>query len=135
MKKLIFFCFIVLLLFCPTSNSFSREPVRVDLLYMNHGPLQPTLRELDNLFVGYGNRIAVFRHDFESEEGERFMAQKGLRRHVPLVIWIDGNSTLEVNGNEVTFTGFPTGSGPLYFQGKWSIEILKEALDQITGRN
>lgn len=135
MKRLILLSFMVLFLFSTPFSAFPEEPIRIDVLYMNHGPLRPTLRELEKLFTAYGDEIAVYRYDFYSEEGERFMAQKGLRRHVPLVIWIDGKSTLEVNGNPVTFTGFPTGAGPLSFQGKWNIEILKQALDQVTGRN
>ena len=74
-------------------------------------------------------------YDFNSEEGERFKAEKGIKEHVPLVLWIDGKSTLMVNGTPVTFRGFPTGSGPAFFQGKWNMEVLKEAIDQIANKN
>jgi hypothetical protein len=93
------------------------------------------LRELEKLFTGYGDRIAVYRHDFYSEEGERFKAEKGIKGHAPLVLWIDGKSILEVNGTPVQFRGFPTGSGPAFFQGKWDMAVLKEALDKITHKN
>ena len=135
MKKLMISCFIVLSLFGILSNSFSKEPTKIDVLYMNHGPMRPTLRNLENLFNGYGEKIAVFRYDFESEEGERFKAQKGIQGHIPLVIWIEGKSTVKVNGKPVTFSGFPSGSGPSSFQGKWNIEDLKMALDQATSEN
>jgi hypothetical protein len=65
-------------------------------------------------------------------EGEKFMAQKGVCEHIPLVIWIDDSPVFKKGGKEITFAGFPTGSGPSFFQGKWTIEDLKNALDQAT---
>lgn len=135
MKRLILLFFMVLFLFGTPFSAFPKEPVRIDVLYMNHGPLRPTLRELEKLFTGYGDRIAVYWYDFYSEEGERFKAEKGIREHLPLVIWIDGKSTLKVNGTPVTFSGFPTGSGPSFFQGKWKVKDLKMALDYATNQN
>lgn len=134
MKRLIVLCFTALFLFSTPLSVFPKEPVRIEVLYMNHGPLRPTLRELEKLFTGYGDRIAVYRYDFYSEEGERFKAEKGIKGHVPLILWIDGKSTLKVNGTPVQFRGFPTGSGPAFFQGKWNMDVLKEALDQITNK-
>ena len=46
MKKSMFLFFVSLLLFCVPLSVFSMQPVRIDVLYMNHGPLRPTLREL-----------------------------------------------------------------------------------------
>lgn len=136
MKKTIVFCFITLFFLGFSANAFSGEiaqRIRVDVLYMDHGPMQPTLRDLRGLFPNYGDRIALFWHDFESEEGARFKSKMGIRRHVPLVIWIDGKSTLPVNGRPVTFSGFPTGAGPSFFQGKWKMADLKTALDGLIG--
>ena len=135
MKKLILSCLMVLSLLGMPSNSSSKEPIRIDVLYMNHGPMRPTLRNLEDLFSRYGDKIAVFRYDFESEEGENFKAQKGIREHIPLVIWIDGKSTVQVNGKQVTLSGFPSGSGPSFFQGKWEIRELEMALNQATSDN
>jgi hypothetical protein len=98
-------------------------PVEVDVLYMNHGPLQPTLDKLKGLIAGYGEKIAPRWHDFESKEGEQFMAAKSIRQHVPLMIWINGKEAV---------SGFPSGSGPQMFQGKWTMEALAKALDQAT---
>jgi len=62
------------------------------------------------------------------------MAKKGVTQHVPLVIWLDDKMALPVNGKEVKFVGFPTGSGPAFFQGKWTMNDLQSALDQLTGK-
>ncbi len=132
MKKMILSCLITLTLFCIPLTALPNPGVPVEILYMSHGPLMPTLKDIRNLCNRYGNKITVAWYDFETPEGEKFMARKGVRQHVPLVIWIDGKSTVTVNKKEIQFIGFPTGSGPAFFQGKWTIDDLHRALDQAT---
>jgi hypothetical protein len=134
MKRLILSCFIILGLFSIPFTLFAAKEVKVEVLYMNHGPLLPSLEEIKGVFLKYGNKINVSWYDFESKEGEQFMAKKGITQHIPLVIWIDGKSAVPVNGKEIKFVGFPTGSGPTFFQGKWTMEDLRQALNQITNR-
>jgi hypothetical protein len=123
----------MVLLFIPLT-AHAAKAVQVEILYMNHGPLQSSIKQIKEVVSQYGSGIAVSWYDFESKEGEAFMARKGIRQHVPLVIWIDGKSAVSLGGNEVKFVGFPTGSGPLPFQGKWTMEDLRTALDQVTGK-
>jgi hypothetical protein len=134
MRKIILFCLVILTLFSAPFTVFAAKEVKVEVLYMNHGPLQSSLEQIKNVFSEYGNKISVFWHDFESKEGEQFMAKKGVTQHVPLVIWLDGKSALPVNGKEIKFVGFPTGSGPAFFQGKWTMDDLRQALNQITNK-
>ena len=109
--------------------------VKVEVLYMNHGPLQPTLEQIKQIFSLYGDKIDATWYDFESKEGEQFMGKKGITQHTPLVIWINGKSALPLDGKEIRFVGFPTGAGPAFFQGKWTMENLRQALYQATGKN
>jgi hypothetical protein len=132
MKKIIALCFVVLVLFSIPFTLFAAKEVKVEVLYMNHGPLLPSLEQIKQVFSKYGNKITVSWYDFESKEGEQFMAKKGVTQHVPLVIWMDGKFTILVNGKEIKFVGFPTGSGPAFFQGKWTMDDLRQALNQIT---
>ena len=136
MKKLILSCvavaILVLLSFPITGRSAS--PVMVDILYMNHGPLRPTVEQIRKVLSGYGDKISSSWYDFESKEGERFMAQKGLKQHIPLVIWVNGKPAVSVEGKDVQLMGFPSGSGPAAFQGKWTMEDLRKALDQLTDK-
>jgi hypothetical protein len=134
MKKMVLSCFIVLILFSIPFPLFAAKEVKVEVLYMNHGPLLPSLEQIKEVFSRYGNKINVSWYDFESKEGEQFMAKKGVTQHVPLVIWIDGKFAISINGKEVKFVGFPTGSGPAFFQGKWTMEDLRKALDQVTNK-
>ena len=112
----------------------SASPVMVDILYMNHGPLRPTVEQIRKVLSGYGDKISSSWYDFESKEGERFMAQKGLKQHIPLVIWVNGKPAVSVEGKDVQLMGFPSGSGPAAFQGKWTMEDLRKALDQLTDK-
>jgi hypothetical protein len=55
-----------------------------------------------------------------------------------LKLWytaINGRSELMNNGRTIKFEGFPTGSGPSFFQGKWKLEDLAGVLDQVAGSN
>ena len=135
MKKFYFFYIFVALLFFGPTVSFSQETVKIDVLYMNHGPMKPILREIRALFPKYGDKLAVSWHDFESEEGVRFKSKMGITQHTPLVIWVDGRSELMSNGRSIKFEGFPTGSGPAFFQGKWTLEDLAGILDVKTMKN
>ncbi len=134
MKKTILSCLVVLTLFAIPFTVHAANEVKVEVLYMNHGPLQDSLEQIKKVFSQYGSKITVSWYDFESKEGEQFMAKKGITQHVPLVIWLDGKSAVPVNGKEVKFVGFPTGSGPAFFQGKWTMDDLRTALNQMTNK-
>jgi hypothetical protein len=133
MKKTVI-SLLVLVYLCVGMSAYAATPIKVDVLYMNHGPLQDTLSKMKTVFSGYGDKVSVSWHDFDSQEGERFMASKGIKQHIPLAIWIDGTSKAMVGAKEMTFAGFPTGSGPAFFQGKWTLDDLKTALNQATGK-
>jgi len=112
----------------------SASPVTVEILYMNHGPLRPTVEQIKQILLGYKEKVSSSWYDFESKEGEKFMTQKGLKQHIPLVIWVNGKPAVSVEGKDVQLMGFPSGSGPAAFQGKWTMEDLRKALDQLTDK-
>jgi hypothetical protein len=132
MKKTAITFLIILAVFSLSLSLYAAKPIKVEVLYMNHGPLQSTLRQIKNIFSRYGDKLTVSWFDFETREGEQFMAKKGIRQHIPLVIWIEDSPVFKMGGKEIKFVGFPTGSGPAFFQGKWTLDDLKAALDQST---
>jgi hypothetical protein len=137
MKKILFGFLLLILVSCfssacAVSAAHAAKPARVDVLYMNHGPLMDTLDKMKSVFSSYGDRINVSWYEFFSKQGEDFKAEKGINQHVPLVIWIDGNEVVKLGQKQVKFEGFPTGAGPAFFQGKWTIDDLRAALDQVT---
>jgi TRAP-type mannitol/chloroaromatic compound transport system permease small subunit len=134
MRKVIALCFVAIVMLSIPFTLFAAKEVKVEVLYMNHGPLQSSLEQIKQVFSMYSNKINVSWYDFETKEGEQFMAKKGINQHIPLIIWLDGKFAIPVNGKEIKFIGFPTGSGPAFFQGKWTMEDLRQALNQITNK-
>jgi len=134
MKKAVL-CLSVFVFLCFGLNAHAvAKPTKVEVLYMNHGPLEETVDQIKGVLSKYGEKVAVSWYDFESKEGEQFMAKKGVKQHIPLVIWIDDSPVVNVGVKKVQFVGFPTGSGPAFFQGKWTVDDLKAALDQATAK-
>jgi hypothetical protein len=136
-KKIVLGCISVLAVLslfpdASVTSAYARKPTRVEVLYLNHGPLRDTLDRMKRIFSTYGDRISVAWYDFESKEGADFKVKKGINQHVPLVIWIDDSEVVKLGQKEITFVGFPTGAGPGFFQGKWTMDDLKMALDQST---
>ena len=128
-RNLLFFMPVLMLLsFC--LNVSAAGPVRVEVLYMNHPPMQPAIRQLTDVFSKYGEKVAVSWYDMDTKEGQQLMAKKGLAEHVPLIIWINGSQTAQKGQKTVDFAGFPAGSGPGFFQGDWTMQDLSAALDR-----
>jgi hypothetical protein len=112
------------------------QPVQVEVLYMNHGPMRPTIRGIQDVLARQGANVTQGWYDFESAEGAEFKEEKGVTQHVPCMIWINGMYSFDVDGKEVQFVGFPTGSGPAFFQGNWTMEELEKAITAaLTMRN
>jgi uncharacterized protein YbaA (DUF1428 family) len=108
--------------------------VKVEVLYMNHGPLQDSIEGIKKVFSQYKGKVTVAWHDYDTKDGEDFMAKKKITQHIPLMIWMDDQVKFKVDGKDMIFTGFPTGSGPAFFQGKWTMGDLQKVLDQLTGK-
>ncbi len=134
MMKFILFPLLIVSLLCIPWITTAGNPVKVEVLYMNHGPLQDSLKQIRNVFSKYQGKLTLAWYDFESKEGEEFMAKKKITQHVPLVIWMDEKVKFQVDGKDIVFAGFPTGSGPAFFQGKWTNADLQKVLDQLTGK-
>lgn len=133
MKKTVAISTLIFLMLGLCLNVYAAKETKIEVLFMNHGPLMDTVNKMKSLFSRYGNKLAVSWYDFDTKEGEEFMTKKGIKQHVPLTVWIDGSSVVFIGGvRKVQFAGFPTGKGPASFQGKWTMDDLKAALDQAT---
>jgi hypothetical protein len=106
----------------------------VDILYLNHSPLRPTLTAVDEVLASYGDRVEVNRYDVDTPEGETFAKAHKLTGHTPLAIFINGSMDLTVDGRQVKFFSFPKGQGTFMAPaGSWTVEDLDAALAQATG--
>jgi len=115
-------------------TSLAANPLRVDVLFMDHGPMQPTLKQMRATFADFGDSLRVSWHDAESQAGAGFMAKMGVKGHVPLQIWLNGKDTVAVGDKPIRFVGFPTGAGPAFFQGKWTMDDLRQAIRALAAR-
>jgi hypothetical protein len=119
----------VLLLAVPAQAA---EPIKMEVLFMNHGPLRSTINNIRTIAAKYEGKVTVAWYDFDSKEGVAFMDSKGITEHIPLMIWINGSPTQKIDGADVTFSGFPSGAGPAMFRGSWDMDMLDKALNQVT---
>ena len=109
------------------------EMVKIEILYMNHGPLRPTIRNLQELLDHYQGKVNVVWYDEDLKEGKAFENDKGIQGHVPLLMLINGKKEFVVEGKAIVFQGFPSGSGPFKeVEGNWSITDLQRLLDSLT---
>ncbi len=110
----------------------SAGTVKVEILYMNHGPLRPTIRNLQELFGHYQGKVNVHWYDEDQKEGQTFQKEKRIQGHVPLLMLINGKKDFVLDGKTIIFEGFPSGSGPFKeVEGNWSIADLQRLLDSL----
>ena len=57
MKKIFLLCFLALAILCLGGNTQAATPVKIDVLYMNHGPLMDSLNKMKSVFSGYGDKL------------------------------------------------------------------------------
>jgi hypothetical protein len=122
----------ILFVFFIAASAEAAGPAKVEILFMNHGPLRSTIENIRTITAKYEGKITVEWYDFDSREAVELMESKGINEHIPLVIWINGSFTQKIDGADIRFTGFPSGSGPAMFRGAWDMDMLDKALDQAT---
>ncbi len=134
MKKLLICLAICMSLLGTTRPAVSLaqgRAVQMDILFMNHGPMQPTIRALKDLIQRYPGGIEARWYDYDRESGKTFMNKNNIQGHIPLLIVVNGSATHMVQGRRITFSGFPSGAGPYQFQGKWSLNDLENLLQTL----
>ncbi len=125
-------CIIALVSGIASIESHAEQPINVEILFMNHGPMQPTIRNLKSLFKSKAGNVQTSWFDFDQQSGKAFMKKKGLRGHIPLLIYINGAHTFHIRGRRVIFMGFPTGKGPFrHVEGKWTIQDLEQVIQSL----
>jgi len=87
----------------PSPESVS--PVTVVIAgYINHGPMQPTVRAIQEVLAKYDDRVAVSWIDLTTAEGQTYFQKHGLTAHLNVII--NGTSTYQVDGKTVVFEWF-----------------------------
>ncbi len=129
-KQITSFSFIFLLLFlvlCSTASAATK----VDILFMNHGPMRPTVAQVKNLLAEYENTVQAEWYDVDQKSGKTFSKKKNITGHIPMLILINDQSKFTIEGREISLQGFPTGASPFKrVEGNWSLDDLKILLDK-----
>ena len=114
-------------------NGHEEKTVRLEILYMNHGPMQPTIRNLKELIDSYHGNVNAQWFDADLASGKEFMKKINIRGHIPLLIIVNGKTSFSIDGEDIIFQGFPTGAGPFKaVEGNWSMGQLRRVLDDFT---
>lgn len=121
--------FACILFSCPGQGN-ATDKVQLDILYMNHGPMRPTIANIKDMLGNYGDTVQASWHDVDQQSGESFMKKHNIVGHIPMLIIIDGQSDFNIDGRDIKLKGFPTGSSPFKrVEGNWSLEDLQLLLD------
>lgn len=116
-----------------SGGASSGQAVTVEIVALEHPPVQAVLTDVEELLEGYGDRVELRRYDLETPEGEEFAARHDLVGHTPLALLIDGSVNATVNGQPVVFVGFPVGRGPVAAaEGGWTLDDLDAVIAERT---
>ncbi len=125
--------FITLFIMFAVSQISHATTTEVDVLFMNHGPMRPTVAKIKTLLTEYGNKVKADWYDVDQQSGKSFMKKNKINGHIPMLIQINGQSEFIIEGRPVTLKGFPTGASPFKrVEGNWSLDDLKILLDKDT---
>jgi hypothetical protein len=108
-----------------SSPTVETTPVSVVVAgYINHGPLQPTVRAIKEVLSKYDDKVAVTWIDLGTTQGENYFQDHGLTAHMNVII--NGTSTYQVDGKTVDFE---------WFEGQqWTEEELDSVLANLVGK-
>jgi len=88
-----------------SSPTVETTPVSVVVAgYINHGPLQPTVRAIKEVLSKYDDKVAVTWIDLATTEGQTYFQDHGLTAHMNVII--NGTSRYQVDGKTVDFEWF-----------------------------
>ncbi len=137
-SKLSVFIYILLaasLIFSSMQTVYAADKVQIDILYLDHGPMRPTVAVLKDLLRDYKGKVKVTWYNGDHPSGKLFMEQEGIVGHIPLLIMLDGRADFTVAERELRFQGFPVGASPfMNMEGNWTMDDLRRILNEKTGQ-
>ncbi|MGD0353359.1 MAG: hypothetical protein ABSB38_07680 [Dehalococcoidia bacterium] len=88
-----------------SSPTVPTSPVSIVIAgYINHGPMQPTVRAIKEVLTKYDDKVAVTWIDLGTTQGESYFQDHGLTAHMNVII--NGTSIYQVDGKTVDFEWF-----------------------------
>jgi hypothetical protein len=104
-KTTIILCsaFIILLMSIVSVHADSKVDVVVAGV-VSHGPMQPTIRAIEEVTSKYGDKVNVTWVNMETADGQKYMDDHKLSAHMNILI--NGKYQYNLNGKLVTFQWF-----------------------------
>ncbi|MBC8259330.1 MAG: hypothetical protein H8E38_09960 [SAR324 cluster bacterium] len=120
----------------PVPVLFAASPVEVEIVALDHWPIRRALEPTLDMLKEFGDKISITQIDADSKEGKARLKSSGMKGHIPVVIFVNGEYTHTVNDHEVVFKNFPVDSdSPMKIDGKWSAGNVKAVIEAILGAN
>jgi ABC-type uncharacterized transport system substrate-binding protein len=104
---LIFLGVLLLLYNVGITLAASDKVIKVEALgFFSHPPLRATRNTIQEICKQFGSQVELVLHDEWSEDGQKFMKEKGLTGHLPTVIYINGSLAHKIDDRVVVFRDF-----------------------------
>jgi hypothetical protein len=119
-------CALCLLSLAYGAVATSTDEVKIDVAgYINHGPMQPTIKAIKEVISNYDDKVSVNWIDLETEDGQNYFKDHDLSAHLNIII--NGKYKYMLGGKEVTFQ---------WFEGQnWTKEDLDAVISDTLDNN
>lgn len=110
-------------------QAVAADRVEVEALgFFSHPPMQETADTIQSVSDKFGGQVRLIIHDETTADGEKFMEEKGLSGHLPMLIYINGSLAHKIGNRTVVFRDF-VGQG-------WTGADLKQVIQRnLDGQN
>ena len=115
---------------------WAASPVEVEIVALDHWPIRRALEQTLEMLEKFGDKVNQQQIDADSKAGRARLKTSGMKRHIPVVIFVDGEFKHTLEGQEVIFENFPLASDShMRLDGKWSAGDVKAVIEEILGVN
>lgn len=119
-----------------TPTIWAASPVEVEIVALDHWPIRRALEQTLEMLKKFGDKVTLQQIDADTKAGKARLKASGMKGHIPVVIFVDGEFKHSLEGQEVIFENFPVASdSPMRLDGKWSAGDVKAVIEEILGAN
>jgi len=119
-----------------TPNIWAASPVEVEIVALDHWPIRRALEQTLEMLKNFGDKVTVQQIDADTKAGKARLKASGMKGHIPVVIFVDGEFKHTLEGQEVIFENFPVASeSPMKLDGKWSAGDVRAVIEAKLGEN
>ena len=119
-----------------TPTIWAASPVEVEIVALDHWPIRRALEQTLEMLKKFGDKVTLQQIDADTKAGKARLKASGMKGHIPVVIFVDGEFKHTLEGQEVIFENFPVASdSPMRLDGKWSAGDVKAVIEEILGAN